>query len=98
MSAVELSHIAVKKDFKSQKIGTNLIKSFEDQIKEELEQLNSLQDDLRLSKEKYDTYTLEERELADVELRKAIETNVEVKVSEDTSLTIEEIRNNRLSI
>jgi DNA repair exonuclease SbcCD ATPase subunit len=69
------------------------IKSFEDQIKEELEQLNSLQDDLRLSKEKYDTYTLEERELADVELRKAIETNVEVKVSEDTSLTIEEIRN-----
>lgn len=35
MSAVELSHIAVKKDFKSQKIGTNLIKSFEDQAKKD---------------------------------------------------------------
>lgn len=69
------------------------IKSFEDQIKEESEQLNSLMDDLRLSKEKYDSYTEEERELADAELRKAIETNVEVKVSEESSLTIEEIRN-----
>ena len=35
MSAVELSHIAVKKDFKSQKIGTNLIKRFEDQAKKD---------------------------------------------------------------
>lgn len=69
------------------------IKSFEDKIKEESEQLNSLKDDLRLSKEKYDSYTEEERELADAELRKAIETNVEVKVSEESSLTIEEIRN-----
>lgn len=69
------------------------IKSFEDKIKEESEQLDSLKDDLRLSQEKYDTYTQEERELADAELIKAIETNVEVKVSEETSLTIEEIRN-----
>lgn len=69
------------------------IKSFEDKIKEESEQLDSLKDDLRLSQEKYDSYTQEERELADAELRKAIETNVEVKVSEETSLTIEEIRN-----
>jgi chromosome segregation ATPase len=69
------------------------IKSFEDKIKEESEQLDSLKDDLRLSQEKYESYSQEERELADAELRKAIETNVEVKVSEETSLTIEEIRN-----
>jgi hypothetical protein len=48
---------------------------------------------LRLSQEKYESYTQEERELADAELRKAIETNVEVKVAEESSLTIEEIRN-----
>ena len=69
------------------------IKSFEDKIKEESEQLDSLKDDLRLSQEKYESYSQEERELADAELRKAIETNVEVKVSEESSLTIEEIRN-----
>jgi len=69
------------------------IKTFEDKIKEESERLESLKDDLRLSKEKYEMYTEEERQLADAELRKAIENNVDVKVPEEKTLTIEEIRN-----
>jgi hypothetical protein len=69
------------------------IKSFEDKIKEESEQLDSLREDLKLSKEKYDSYTQEEREFADNELRKAIEGNVEPTIPEETTLTIEEIRN-----
>jgi chromosome segregation ATPase len=69
------------------------IKSFEDTIREETERLDSIKEDLKLSKEKYDMYTLEERELADAELRNAIENNVEATVPEEKELTIEEIRN-----
>lgn len=68
------------------------IKSFEDKIKEETERLQSLKEDLKLSQEKYNSYTQEERELADKELRNAIENNVEPNIPEEKSLTIEEIR------
>lgn len=68
------------------------IKSFEDKIKEETERLQSLKEDLKLSQEKYNSYTQEERELADKELRHAIENNVEPNIPEEKSLTIEEIR------
>lgn len=73
------------------------IKSFEDQLKEETEKLESLKEDLQLSKEKYDSYSQEERELADAELRKAIENNVEPTIPEEKTLTIEEIRNEIMS-
>ena len=69
------------------------IKAFEDQLKEESERLDSLKEDLKLSREKFETYTEEERKLADAELRNAIENNVEVSVPEEKGLTIEEIRN-----
>jgi hypothetical protein len=69
------------------------IKSFEDTIREETERLDSIKEDLKLSREKYDMYTPEERELADAELRNAIENNVEATVPEEKELTIEEIRN-----
>jgi DNA repair exonuclease SbcCD ATPase subunit len=69
------------------------IKNFEDKIKEESERLESMKEDLKLSKEKYESYTEEERELANKELITAIEHNVEPKVPEEKSLTIEEIRN-----
>lgn len=73
------------------------IKNFEDKIKQESEQLESLKEDLRLSKEKYESYTQEERDMADNELKKAIEDNVDVKVSEEKDLTIEEIRKDLLT-
>jgi hypothetical protein len=69
------------------------IKKFEMTLDEEIEKLESLKEDLKLSKEKFETYTQEERDLADTELRKAIENNVEVKIPEEKGLTIEEIRN-----
>lgn len=69
------------------------IKSFEDKIKEDSEQLDNLNNDLKLAKDKYESYTQEERELADTELRKAIESNVEVTLPEEKTLSIEEIRN-----
>jgi DNA repair exonuclease SbcCD ATPase subunit len=73
------------------------IKNFEDKIKQESEQLESLKEDLRLSKEKYESYTQEERDMADNEFKKAIEDNVDVKVSEEKDLTIEEIRKDLLT-
>jgi chromosome segregation ATPase len=73
------------------------IKNFEDKIKQENEQLESLKEDLRLSKEKYESYTQEERDMANNELKKAIEDNVDVKVSEEKDLTIEEIRKDLLT-
>jgi DNA repair exonuclease SbcCD ATPase subunit len=73
------------------------IKNFEDKIKQENEQLESLKEDLRLSKEKYESYTQEERDMANNELQKAIENNVDVKVSEEKDLTIEEIRKDLLT-
>lgn len=73
------------------------IKNFEDKIKEESEKLESLREDLKLSKEKYDSYTQEERDMANNELRKAIEDNLDVKVPEEKDLTIEEIRKDLLT-
>ena len=73
------------------------IKNFEDKIKEDSEKLESLKEDLKLSKEKYDSYTQEERDMANNELRKAIEDNVNVKVPEEKDLTIEEIRKDLLT-
>jgi chromosome segregation ATPase len=69
------------------------IQNFENQLKEETERLESLKEDLKLSREKLETYTDEERALADAELRSAIENNVEPKIPEEKQLTIEEIRN-----
>jgi chromosome segregation ATPase len=69
------------------------IQNFENKLKEESEILESLKDDLKLAREKFNTYTPEERELADNELRSAIENNVEPKIPEERQLTIEEIRN-----
>lgn len=69
------------------------IQNFENKLKEESERLESLKEDLKLAREKFDTYTPEERELADAELRSAIENNVEPAAPEEKELTIEEIRN-----
>jgi len=69
------------------------IQTFENKLKEDAERLESLKEDLKLAREKFDAYTPEERDLADAELRSAIENNVEPKIPEEKQLTIEEIRN-----
>lgn len=69
------------------------IKSTEDEVKELEEKLSELTNSLKSSKEKYDSYTEEEKKLADDELRQAIEQNVTPKVEEKVEPNIEEIRN-----
>lgn len=69
------------------------IQNFEEKLRDESEKLQSLQEDLKLAREKFDSYTQEERDLADAELKNAIENNVEPSVPEEKSLTVEDIRN-----
>ena len=69
------------------------IKNFEEQMSELNEQVESLRGDLQLSKDKFSSYSEEERALADAELRNAIENNLEPTIPEQSSLNIEEIRN-----
>lgn len=68
------------------------IQNFEDKLKDESEKLQSLQEDLKLAREKFASYTQEERDLADAELKNAIENNVEPTVPEEKTLTVEDIR------
>lgn len=68
------------------------IRNFEEKFKEDMETLTSLQEDLKLAREKFESYTDEERQLADTELKKAIENNVEPEIPEEKELTVEDIR------
>jgi hypothetical protein len=69
--------------------------TFESKMKELQEQIDDLSSDLSVTKEKYDSYTDEERELANNELKNAIENvkdeNTKVEGSKEEP-TIEEIR------
>lgn len=68
--------------------------TFESKMKELQEQMDDLSKDLELTKDKYESYTEEERELANNELKNAIENvTSEVKKEEKTEPSIEEIRN-----
>ena len=69
------------------------IKNFETSINEMNEKLESLRSDLQLSKDKFNAYTQEERDLADAELKKAIENNVETSATVEGQKSIEDIRN-----
>ena len=70
------------------------IQTFDSKLSELTEQIDSLKHDIKLSKDKFALYTQEERDLADAELRKAIENNVDPNIPEQqSSLNIEEIRN-----
>ena len=69
------------------------IKNFETSINETNEKLESLRSDLQLSKDKFNAYTQEERDLADAELKKAIENNVETSATVEGQKSIEDIRN-----
>ena len=70
------------------------IKNFEQSINDMNEKLESLRSDLQLSKDKFSAYSQEERELADNELKKAIQNNVEESNQTDNvQKRIEDIRN-----
>jgi len=70
------------------------IKNFEQSINDMNEKLESLRSDLQLSKDKFSAYSQEERELADNELKKAIQNNVEESnQTENVQKRIEDIRN-----
>jgi chaperonin cofactor prefoldin len=71
------------------------INTFETKSKALQEELKSLQQDLNLSKEKYNTYTPEEKEFADSELRKAIKENVDPEsvIPKESEKTVDDIRN-----
>jgi hypothetical protein len=68
------------------------IKNFETSINEINEKLENLRSDLQLSKDKFNSYTQEERDLADAELKKAIENNVDTSEQVDSQKSIEDIR------
>jgi hypothetical protein len=67
------------------------IRSFEDQIKEMTDNLESLQADLELSKTKFTNYSDEEKSLANKELNSAISEIKETKPEENTS-SLDDIR------
>lgn len=74
------------------------INNFEKTIDEMRENLSSLQKDLELSKEKYNQYTDEERQIAENELKNAVEQNIEtVDTNESSSLSLQEIRTQIIS-
>ena len=63
------------------------IKHFEQQIKETVDTVDSIKQDLELSKQKYNSYSTEERELAQKELETAINSTLnEVSSSNESSL------------
>ncbi len=68
------------------------IKNFETSITEMNEKLESLHSDLQLSKDKFNGYTQEERDLADNELKKAIENNVDTTEQVEGQKSVEDIR------
>lgn len=69
------------------------VKNLENKRLEILKDLELLDIDITLSKDKYQTYTLEERQLADEQLIKAIKDNIDPNIPEIEEKTIEQIRN-----
>jgi len=72
------------------------IKDFENQKQEISKDLESIEADISLAKEKFESYSLEEKEKADQELRKAIESNIPKieNVENVEKENIDTIRNN----
>lgn len=77
------------------------INNFEKSIEDLKENLLSLQKDLELSKQKYDSYTQEERAIAENELKNAVENNVTetaaASSSSNAEISLTDIRNQVIS-
>lgn len=69
------------------------LNTFESKIKELQEQMNDLSSDLLVTKDKYESYTDEERQLADHELKSAIKSVSGISEVKDTNeSSVEQIR------
>jgi hypothetical protein len=73
------------------------INNFEKTIEEIRDNLSSLQKDLELSKEKYSQYSNEERQIAENELKNAVEQNLETVDTNESSLSLQDIRTQIIS-
>lgn len=75
------------------------IQNYEKTILEIQENLTNLQQDLQLSKTKFESYTEEERQVAQKELQKAVESNLESLTIENkqTEISVEEVREQLLN-
>lgn len=74
------------------------IKNYETSITEMEENLESLKQDLERSRDKFKSYSEEERQLAQKEFQKAVESNTDIKVeNQQTEKSVEEIRNQLLN-
>lgn len=75
------------------------IQNYEKTILEIQDNLKNLQQDLHLSKTKFESYTEEERQVAQKELQKAIESNLESLTVENkqTEISVEEVREQLLN-
>jgi hypothetical protein len=73
------------------------INNFEKTIEEIRDNLSSLQKDLELSKEKYSQYSDEERQIAENELKNAVEQNLETVDTNESSLSLQDIRTQIIS-
>ncbi len=69
------------------------IKNLEESIATTKEQLQSMEEDLNKSHEKFSSYSQEERELANKELQSAIDNNIEANIPKESDLSVDEIRN-----
>jgi hypothetical protein len=65
----------------------------EEKIKDLQERLDSANSDLKSTMDKLETYTDEEKQLADEELKNAIKNNIEVTIPEENEKSITDIRN-----
>lgn len=75
------------------------IQNYEKTILEIQENLQNLQKDLELSKNKFESYSEDERQIAQKELQKAIESNLETLTVENkqTEISVEEVREQLLN-
>lgn len=75
------------------------IQNYEKTILEIQENLQNLQQDLELSKNKFESYSEDERQIAQKELQKAIESNLETLTVENkqTEISVEEVREQLLN-
>jgi uncharacterized protein YukE len=68
------------------------VRNLEESVEDAKQQLAAFEEDLQRSKEKFDTYTDEEREIANKELQSAITANTQPTIPEEEDMSVQDIR------
>lgn len=68
------------------------IKSFEDKLKNLNEEIQLIEKDLELSKQKFNNYTEQEKQLAKNEFTSAVENSTDIQIPENSDMTVDDIR------